>query len=76
MILCTLEEEIATLIETEMLHSNNDNPIFISHPLNTPTKNQLLSITKKAKKAQKLMKPRKTHHQVTIFRLMKIHELS
>ena len=37
LILCTLEEEIAALIETEMLHSN-DNSIFISNPLNTPTK--------------------------------------
>ena len=37
LILHTLEEEIAALIETEMLHSN-DNSIFISNPLNTPTK--------------------------------------
>ena len=37
LILFTLEEEIAALIETEMLHSN-DNSIFISNPLNTPTK--------------------------------------
>ena len=37
LILCTLEEEIAVLIETGMLNSN-DNSIFISNPLNTPTK--------------------------------------
>ena len=37
LIVRTLEEEIAALIETGMLHSN-DNSIFTSNPLNTPTK--------------------------------------
>ena len=38
--LCTLEKEIATLIEAGMLHSNDNNSIFINNVLNAPTKEQ------------------------------------
>ena len=42
LILFTLEKEIATLIETGMLHSNDNNSIFISNLVNAPTKEQTI----------------------------------
>ena len=54
MILCTLEEEIATLIETEILHSNNNNPISISHPLNTPTKEPTIVNNKESEESSEV----------------------
>ena len=40
LILCTLWEEIATLIETVMLHNKDNNSLFIINPHNTPIKEQ------------------------------------
>ena len=40
--LCTLEKEIATLIETEIVHSNDSDSIFINNVLNAPTKEQTI----------------------------------
>ena len=40
--LCTLEKEIGTLTETGMLHSNDNDSIFINNVLNAPTKEQII----------------------------------
>ena len=40
--LCALEKGIATLIETRMLHSNDNDSIFINNVLNAPTKEQTI----------------------------------
>ena len=40
--LCTLEKEIATLIETGILHSNDNNSIFIKNILKASTKEQTI----------------------------------
>ena len=40
--LFTLEKDIATLIEARMLHSNDDDSIFINNVLNAPTKEQTI----------------------------------
>ena len=71
---CTLEKEIATLIEAGMLHSNDNNSIFIKNVLNAPTKNKL-SLIRKGKKTQTSKILRKVHQQMTLFNLMKIHQL-
>ena len=40
--LCALEKGIATLIEIRMLHSNDNDSIFINNVLNAPTKEQTI----------------------------------
>ena len=40
--LCTLEKEIATLFEAGMLHSNDNDSIFINNVLNAPTREQTI----------------------------------
>ena len=40
--LCALEKGIATLIETRMLHSNDNDSIFINNVLSAPTKEQTI----------------------------------
>ena len=40
--LCTLAKKIATLIEAGMLHSNDNDFIFINNVLNAPTKEQTI----------------------------------
>ena len=47
--LYTLEKEIVSFIETGMLHNNDNNSIFISKPLNTPTKEQIIVNNKGSK---------------------------
>ena len=73
--LCTLEKEIATLIEAGMLHNNDNDSIFIKNVLNAPTKEQTI-VNKERKKTQTSKILRKVHEQMTLFNLMKIHQLS
>ena len=40
LILCSLDGEIATFIQTVMLHSKENNSLFIANSLNTPEKEQ------------------------------------
>ena len=70
---CTVEKEIASLTETEMLQSDDSNSIFVN-VLNAPTKEQTI-IKRKEKKTQTLTKLRIIHQQMTIFSLMKIQQL-
>ena len=72
--LCTVEKEIASLIETEMLQSDDRNSIFIN-VLNAPTKEQTI-VKRKKKKTQTSTKLRIIHQQMTVFSLMKIQQLS
>ena len=70
---CTVEKEIPSLTETEMLQSDDSNSIFVN-VLNAPTKEQTI-IKRKEKKTQTLTKLRIIHQQMTIFSLMKIQQL-
>ena len=72
--LCTVEKEITSLIETEMLQSDDRNSIFIN-VLNAPTKEQTI-VKRKKKKTQTSTKLRIIHQQMTVFSLMKIQQLS
>ena len=47
--LCTLQKEIATLTVAGMLHSNDNNSIFINNILNAPTKEET-AVNKESKK--------------------------
>ena len=73
--LWTLEKEIATLTEAGMLHNNDNDSIFIKNVLNAPTKEQTI-VNKERKKTQTSKILRKVHQQMTLFNLMKIHQLS
>ena len=49
---CTLDGEIVTFIETVMLHSKDNNSLFIANPLNTPEKEQTTISFKETKLRQ------------------------
>ena len=55
----TLEKEIATLIEAEMLHSNDNDPIFIHNVLNAATKEQTI-VNKKSEENSDINDTRKS----------------
>ena len=73
--LCTLEE-VATLIETGMLHNNDNNSLFLAILSIRPQKNKLSLTIRGAKKTQTSMKLRKVYQQMTVFSLMVIDQLS
>ena len=58
-----------------MLHNNDNDSIFIKNVLNAPTKEQTI-VNKERKKTQTSKISRKVHQQMTLFNLMKIHQLS
>lgn len=76
LIFYTLEEEIPTPIETGMLHGNDNNSIFISNLLNTLKEEQTIADNKETKKTQTSIKLGKVYQQMTVFSLMKTHQLS
>ena len=57
--LCTVEKEVATLIEAEMLHSNDNDPIFIHNVLNAATKEQTI-VNKKSEENSDINDTRKS----------------
>ena len=73
--LCTLEKEIATLIEAGMLHSNDNDSIFINNVLNAPKKEQTIFNKESEENCETSTILRKVHQQITLFSLVKIHQL-
>ena len=76
LIFYTLEEEIPTPTETGMLHGSDNNSIFISNLLNTLKEEQTIADNKETKKTQTSIKLGKVYQQMTVFSLMKTHQLS
>ena len=84
LILCTLEKEIATLIETGMLHNNDNNSIFISNPLNAPIKEQIIlnkeseenSDVNETKKSSPANYRIKSNEDTSTIAIMTMHQVS
>ena len=74
--LCTLQKEIATLTVAGMLHSNDNNSIFINNILNAPTKEET-AVNKESKKNSDINETTKSSPaNDSTHSSMKIHELS